>query len=246
MGSYGKDIKKGLGLLDLVSAILAYTDIPRVRLSSLEPWEIDQKFFSLWENPRLLPHLHVPLQSGSDRILRRMARRTTRTNFRELVTWARDAIPDLNLSTDLIVGFPGETEDDFRISYDFVREIGFSRLHVFSYSKRPGTVAAEMMDQVASSTIKKRMGRMLKLGQELSTSYHKRYEGKTFPVLWEYAKGASGSGLKWVGYTDNYIRVTGTGPADLFNKVTQTRLESANAAGTIGVILGLNGQSLSD
>lgn len=174
-----------------------------------------------------------------------MARRTTRASFQELVTWARDAIPELNLSTDLIVGFPGETETDFRDSYDFVMEIGFSRLHVFRYSKRPGTAAATMPDQVPRSMIKKRMQKMLNLGKELSASYHERYEGKTFPVLWEYAKGAGGDGLKWVGYTNNYIRVSATGPVDLFNQVTKTYLKSSDASGMTGVIPGLNGQTVS-
>ena len=147
MGSYGYDFGNHAGLLELVQAILTHTDIPRLRLSSLEPWDIAPNFFTLWENPRLLSHLQMPLQSGSDRILRKMARRTSQISFRELAHAATVHIPHLNLSTDLIVGFPGETEADFQESLDYVREIGFSRLHVFSYSQRPGTAAAKMPDQ---------------------------------------------------------------------------------------------------
>ena len=125
MGSYGHDFGNKAGLKELVQAILDHTDIPRLRLSSLEPWDLAPNFFSLWKNPRLLPHLHMPLQSGSDRILKRMARRTSRTSFKELVDSARENIPTLNLSTDLIVGFPGETEADFADSMEYVETIGF-------------------------------------------------------------------------------------------------------------------------
>ncbi len=142
LGSYGRDLGNGSDLSQLLKAILKRTDIPRLRLSSLEPWDVAPGLFELWADRRLLPHLHLPLQSGSDRILRRMARRTTRTLYRNLATTARENILDLNLSTDLIAGFPGETEADFADSLDFVSEMGFARLHVFNYSRRPGTAAA--------------------------------------------------------------------------------------------------------
>ncbi len=148
LGSFGRDIDRKTTLADLTVAILRYTDIARLRLSSLEPWDIPEGFFELWNNPRLLPHLHIPLQSGSDHILRRMARRTTRHSFRDLVVQARANIQDLSISTDLIVGFPGELEAEFQESLDYVSEIRFSRLHVFPYSRRPGTAAANMQGPV--------------------------------------------------------------------------------------------------
>jgi threonylcarbamoyladenosine tRNA methylthiotransferase MtaB len=223
-----------------VKSILQHTEIPRLRLSSLEPWDISPDFFSLWENPRLLPHLHVPLQSGSDKILRRMARRTTRADFRELLSDARRHIPELNLSTDLIVGFPGESEEEFRQSYEFVKEIGFSRLHVFTYSRRPGTVAAEMDGQVIKAVKKERVRRMIDLGGELSLAFHRRYEDQTVNVLWETAVGADNKGLRWIGYTDNYIRVRATGSNGLFNQVTPTQLSSAKPDGMSGLVLTKN------
>ncbi|MCB8965482.1 MAG: tRNA (N(6)-L-threonylcarbamoyladenosine(37)-C(2))-methylthiotransferase MtaB [Ardenticatenaceae bacterium] len=247
LGSYGRDLDNHTTLRDLVAAILAYTDIPRLRLSSLEPWDIPTDFFDLWQNPRLLPHLHMPLQAGSDAVLRRMARRTSRASFRALTDAARAAIPHLNLTTDIIVGFPGETEAEFAESVDFVREIGFSRLHVFPYSSRPGTAAARMPHHLPQALKKERARQMIALGQSLSHAFHGGYEGAQMDVLWETAVGAGapdrhGAALKWVGYTDNYIRVHATGPVNLFNQITSTRLHSARADGMAGEIEYLTSQ----
>jgi threonylcarbamoyladenosine tRNA methylthiotransferase MtaB len=242
LGSYGHDLVQGngrshkSGLGDLVQAILTHTDMPRLRLSSLEPWDVAPGFFELWANPRLLPHLHLPLQSGSDTVLRRMARRTSRHSFRELVRAARRHIPHLNLTTDVIAGFPGETEEEFQESLEYVREIGFGRLHVFSYSPRPGTAAAKMSGQIRGAVKKERAGRLIEAGQALSLAFHRQFEGQIMNVLWEAAVGADAGGLVWSGYTDNYIRVTANGPADLLNRVTATRLREATAEGISGVI----------
>lgn len=224
LGSYGHDLGFPAGLANLVQAILAYTDIARLRLSSLEPWDIAPDFFQLWQNPRLLPHLHLPLQSGSEAILRLMARRTRREMFRELVAAARANIANLNLSTDMIVGFPGETESHFAESLDFVTEMAFARLHVFPYSPRPGTAAAKMTNQLPKAVKKERTGRMIALGQELTLAFQRRYEGQTATVLWESVVGADEGGLRWAGYTDNYIRVVANGQPDLFNQISQVRL----------------------
>jgi threonylcarbamoyladenosine tRNA methylthiotransferase MtaB len=183
LGSYGKDLDTAIGLMDMVKAILDDTDIKRLRLSSLEPWDIPDRFFELWRNPRLLPHLHIPLQSGCDRILRSMARRTSRDSFRSLADRARENIPFLNLSTDIIAGFPGESEQNFDESLDFVSEIGFSRLHVFTYSRRPGTAAAKMEGQLPKPLKKERTRRMIQLGKELSLDYHRRNQGRELLVL---------------------------------------------------------------
>jgi len=227
LGSYGRDLENKTDLRQLIAAILARTGIPRLRLSSLEPWHIPDGFFQLWQNPRLLPHLHLPLQSGSDQILRRMARRASRASFRHIVQKARAHIPDLNLTTDIIAGFPGETEADFADSLDFAREIRFSRLHVFPYSIRPGTAAAAMPGQIPGPAKKERVRRAIQLGQALSLEFHRRLETQTRPVLWETAVGADADGLRWAGYTDNYVRVLAHGPADLFNRVIPTRLLNA-------------------
>lgn len=237
LGSYGHDFGNRTRLKELMQAILTHTDIPRLRLSSLEPWDVAPGFFDLWANPRLLPHLHLPLQSGSDAVLRRMARRTSRADFRALTAAARAAIPHLNLTTDLIVGFPGETEAEFGASLDFVREIGFARLHVFPYSSRPGTAAARMPHQLPNTVKKERVARMMALGQELGLTFHEQFVGQAADVLWETAVSANGAGLQWVGYTANYIRVQATGPVDLFNRITPTRLHTPRPDGMMGKIL---------
>lgn len=236
LGSYGRDLSHHTDLATLVRAILHHTDIARLRLSSLEPWDIPDGFFDLWQNPRLLPHLHMPLQSGSDTVLRRMARRTNRASFRQLADAARDAIPHLNLSTDLIIGFPGETAVEFAESLNYVQQIGFTRLHVFSYSPRPGTAAAKFPNQVPGPLKKERTRRMIDLGHKLSLAFHQQYIGQTVNVLWETAVGADSAGLRWAGYTDNYIRVTANGPADLGNTITPTQITAARPDGVCGVI----------
>ena len=236
LGSYGHDFGNATGLRDLVQAILQHTDMPRLRLSSLEPWDLAPGFFTLWQNPRLLPHLHMPLQSGSDKILKRMARRTSRANFGELVDAARANIPDLNLSSDMIVGFPGETEADFAESLEFVETIEFARLHVFSYSPRPGTAASRFPNQINGKIKKERTRRMIDLGKQLSHNFHQQFVGQTLNVLWERTVGADSNGLRWVGYTDNYIRVQANGPADMFNRVTPTEIVNATADGVAGTI----------
>ncbi len=234
MGSYGKDLNGQASLKDLVEAILNHTDIPRLRLSSLEPWDIDPDFFLLWQNRRLQPHLHLPLQSGSDSVLRRMARRTSRESYRRLAAAARAVIPDLSLSTDIILGFPGETEHDFAQSMAFVREIDFARLHAFTYSARPGTAAARMNDQISKDQKKERTRRMIELGKALSLEFHQRFEGQIRPVLWESSIGADQDGLRWAGYTDNYIRVMANGPVDLFNQITPVELHTAREENIAG------------
>ena len=178
----------------------------------------------------------MPLQSGSDKILKRMARRTSRVSFRELAKAARSHIPDLNLSTDVIVGFPGESETDFADSLEFVEEINFARLHVFSYSPRPGTAASQFPHQVNGKVKKERTHRMIELGKQLSHQFHQQFVGQTLNVLWETNVGADNGGLRWVGYTDNYIRVQANGPTDLFNRITVTEIVEAAPDGVMGIL----------
>ena len=151
LGSWGKDLPGSVRLHHLVQAILAETEVARLRLSSLEPWDLEPNFFTLWENPRLCRHLHLPLQSGSAATLRRMARKTTPHAFEQLVQAARQAIPGVAITTDIITGFPGESEAEFAECLAFVRQMGFAGGHVFTYSPRPGTAAASMPGQVPES-----------------------------------------------------------------------------------------------
>ena len=166
-----------------------------------------------------------------------MARRTSRAAFRALFDEARAHIPDLSVSTDVICGFPGETDEEFAETLEYVEALGFSRIHAFSYSPRPGTAAARMPNQVPGPIKRERTARLIALGERLSQAFHRRYEGATRPVLWETATGAETDGLRWAGYTDNYIRVSAVGPPDLMRRVTPVQLGEARAEGMSGTIV---------
>lgn len=237
LGSYGRERGDGFGLYELVRALLLRTAVPRLRLSSLEPWDLQPSFFDLWQDGRLGAHLHLPLQSGCDATLRRMARRTTRESFAALVDAARARIPDLALTTDIIVGFPGETEAEFEESLAFVREMGFARLHVFPYSRRAGTAAARMPGQVEPAAVKARKARMLALSGELWQQFQAQYVGRTLDVLWESARGATPEGWVWSGLTGNYLRVLATTRAPLANTVTPARLTAVGEGGLLAEVV---------
>lgn len=222
LGSYGQDA--GSSLSELVQALLRHTAIPRLRLSSLEPWDLSPQFFDLWQDARLCPHLHLPLQSGCDATLRRMARRTTQASFAALVEAARARIPDLAITTDIMVGFPGETDAEFAESLRFVEKMQFARLHVFPYSPRPGTAAARMPHQVPEGVKRERKGEMLALSERLERSFQQRRIGQVYDVLWESARAATPQGFVWAGYTGNYLRVVTTAPQMLGNTITAARL----------------------
>ena len=172
---FGERRGKAFHLYDLVEALLAQTDAPRLRLSSLEPWDLDENFFSLWSDPRLCRHLHLPLQSGSAETLRRMARKTTPESFARLVNAARSVSPEIAITTDIIAGFPGETEADFAESLDFVRRMDFAAGHVFTYSARPGTAAARMPDQVPMEIAKAAQRDLRAVLAESSTRYRQPF-----------------------------------------------------------------------
>ena len=233
LGSYGRDLGLADGLRMLVETLLARTDLPRLRLSSLEPWDLDQNFFALWENPRLCRQLHLPLQSGCDETLRRMGRRITRQAFDRLVKDARAAIPDLAVTTDIIVGFPGEDEAAFRASYNFAAETEFARLHVFPYSRRPGTSAARMTDQVARRVRDARADAMRELSAEQALRFRRRFVGREMAVLWEHRRA---DGL-WPGLTDNYLRVVTQAEGNLHNRLTNTRLLALQNGHLMGEVI---------
>ena len=220
-----------------MGALLAETRIPRLRLSSLEPFDLDSSFFDLWETggSRLMPHLHLPAQSGSDAVLRRMARRNRAADFEVLVAAARAAIPGLTVTTDLIAGFPGETEDDFSETLAFARRIGFAHIHAFPYSARQGTAAARFSGQVPEVERKRRVRALIALDVELGAAVRQSFIGDVRPVLWEnhetgpHSEQMPGTDARqvWSGLTDNYLRVRVAAPSelDLHNRITPLRLE---------------------
>ena len=235
LGSWGQDLGNH-HLRDLVDAILHETDVQRLRLSSLEPWDLDVDFFSLWNNKRLMPHLHLPLQSGSDSTLRRMARKITPESFRGLVNAARSIMPDVAITTDVIAGFPGETDEEFAETLSFVNEMKFSGGHVFSYSPRPGTGAARMKGQVKPE-LRKRRNRILQEAiEESAKSYREKFIGQTMSVLWESTTEYGEYGWRMEGWTGNYLRVSATAPSPRWNEVDQVELLDLDGEKMKGVI----------
>ncbi len=223
LGSFGHDRGNPRGLFQLVDAILAETDIPRLRLSSLEPWDLEADFFKLWENPRLCRHLHLPLQSGNDAVLRRMARRTTQTQFAALIDAARAAVPGIGITTDVIVGFPGETDAEFADSLAFIDRMAFSGMHIFRYSPRAGTAAATMPNPVDPRTVQARSEQLHALAARHERAFRQSLLGQTLSVLWETAEDTLG-GQMWSGLTDNYVRVSAFAAGDRHNQITPATL----------------------
>ncbi|HQE92723.1 MAG TPA: tRNA (N(6)-L-threonylcarbamoyladenosine(37)-C(2))-methylthiotransferase MtaB [Anaerolineae bacterium] len=222
LGAYGHEVGLEHGLATLVAAILRETDVPRLRLSSVEPWDVDESLIALWDNPRFCRQLHIPLQSGCDVVLQRMGRRYTVARFAALVDAVRAVSPAIAITTDVIVGFPGESEADFAASLDFVARMAFARLHVFPYSVRPGTPAIRLPEAVPQATRTERAARMRALGEQLATEYRLGFIGQTLPVLWEQRDAAG----YWHGLTDNYLEVVVPAEEDLYNRIMSTHLIS--------------------
>lgn len=217
-GAYNYD---GVDLKELLMRLLEETEIPRLRLSSLQPGEISSELIDLWKNNRLCPHFNMSLQSGSVGVLARMKRRYTLTDFERSVNIIREKVPAVAITTDIIVGFPGETDEEFKESIEFCRRMEFARIHVFPYSPRSGTKAAEMPGQIADSIKKERSRIMLKLAEEVSRKFREKFTGESFDVLWEKQ---TGEGV-WSGVTGNYIRVFSKDSRDLSNKLVTVEIK---------------------
>ena len=201
LGGYGSD---GAGdLRTLVRAVLNDTDVPRVRLGSLEPWELSADFWSLFTHPRLMPHLHLPMQSGADSVLRRMSRRCRTAEFRELVAAARAAVPGFNVTTDIIVGFPGETDEEWAQTLAFSDEMQFGHIHIFAYSPRAGTKAAGMPGQIGRDVKRARSRQLHALAEQSRHATLRRAVGQTCDILVEQRLTEG----HWSGYTPNFLRV---------------------------------------
>ena len=228
LGGYGSDIDSNL--VELIGAILEQTDIPRLRMGSLEPWELPDGFFELFKNPRLMPHLHLPLQSGSDSVLRRMARRCKTAEFAELVDKARQTIPHFNITTDIIVGFPGETEEEWQESFDYIKTVGFGHIHIFSFSPREGTKAAGLPNPINNEIKRRRSRELHELVEAMKLQFVKQNLGTTVPVLWEgQTEILDGGQIRYFGYTPNYLRVACdvTSAMTLENRIVAVRLLTA-------------------
>ena len=222
LGTYGFDLP-GIDLAGLLQQVLVETNINRLRISSLQAQEITPDLLGLWDDSRLCPHFHIPLQSGSDTILKSMRRRYDTARFAETIALVRKTIPDAGITTDIIIGFPGEGVREFAESYSFAASMGFSDMHVFPYSIRPGTSAAHLDDQVIDAQKKERSGEMLELAAASVKKFRQGALGQVRPVLWEPTQGKNCGGI-WSGLTDNYVRVKATSGRDLSNLITDARL----------------------
>jgi threonylcarbamoyladenosine tRNA methylthiotransferase MtaB len=228
MGKYGQDHAQrkraaadpteAPDLPGVVRAVLERTDVPRLRITSVEPTDAIM-MIPLLTDPkyrgRLAPHLHLPVQSGCDATLERMKRDYDTAEYAEVVRRCREAVPDLSITTDLITGFPGETEEEWQQTVDFVRSMGFAKIHVFPYSQRPGTPASSMEGQVHPDVRHARTLQMMGISAGAEEEFATRHLGQVRPVLWETQQNGA-----WSGLTDTYVRVHAFDDRDLMNRIT--------------------------
>ncbi len=225
LGDYHPNGNEKCDLSDLIAALLSETEIRRIRVSSLEPEDFHLEWLDLWGNPRMCRHLHLPMQSGSDYILRRMARRYNSERYRTIVTTAKRLVPGIAISTDIITGFPGEGDSDFEQTYRLAAELQFAKAHIFRFSPRHGTAAARMQGQVKEEIKKGRSERLLALNDLDARRFRQQFLGETVQVLIESYKHG-----RWEGLTDNYLRVEVDDLADHANQDWQNTLVKVRLA----------------
>ncbi|MFL6196937.1 MAG: MiaB/RimO family radical SAM methylthiotransferase [Thermoanaerobaculia bacterium] len=224
---------EGIRLADLTRAILAETEVPRLRLTSIAPWDLDERLLDLWADRRLCRHLHLSLQSGSTATLRRMRRPYTAEGYLALLERVRAAVPGVAITTDVIVGFPGETEEEMAASLATVEAAGFAKVHVFPYSSRPGTEAERLPGHVPPAEKKARMEAMLAAAARAERAFQSAHVGRRETVLWERPRDGMGHGL-----TDNYLRVFSPAGAALWNRFSEVDLLEVGAEGLVGRVAG--------
>ncbi len=246
-GGYGEDLEN-YNLAKLLKDLEQVEGLKRIRISSIEASQItDEVLEVINHSDKVCRHLHVPLQAGDDEVLKRMRRKYTTAEFKEKMAKVREALPGVALTTDVIVGFPGETEEQFMNGYHFIKEIGFAELHVFPYSMRTGTPAARMENQVPEEVKKDRVAKLIELNTELTLNYAKEYVGDVLEVIPERAfKEDPASGLL-MGYSDNYLNVVFPGTEEMIGNVCKVKIDEAGSEyckGTFVRVLGENKPSL--
>jgi len=225
-------------LRDLGQRILRDTGIERLRLSSLQPSEISSEFLVLWQDERLCRHFHLALQSGSEAVLQRMRRSYSLDQYQRTVNLIKEKIPEVAITTDIMVGFPGESDEEFEQSYSFCQQAGFANIHVFPFSPRPETEAAGMPEQIKDKVKAERNQRMLGLSRSSRRSFCEHFLGQTMPVLWE-KETSPGSGI-YSGLTGNYIRVFSHSEKPLGNEITPVKLLGFHNQGMWGELVNEN------
>lgn len=237
MGSWGHDFNQPSQLYYLVRAILDETDTPRLHLSSIEPWDITPEFFGLWQDPRLCRHLHLPLQSGCAATLQRMGRKINPRTYADLMDLARQYVPGISITTDIITGFPGETEHEFQESMSFIAQMDFSGGHVFTFSPRPGTAAMNLPGQISPIISRQRNYAVRQVFQRSASVYAQRHVGQILPVLWE--KAIPSNDQQWLlsGLSDNYLRVRAASFTPCRNQIMSVKILTSELDGLQGEIL---------
>lgn len=233
IASYGKDFKDGTSLIDLLEAINQVSDLKRIRLSSIEPTIITEEFMErLIKIDKLCPHFHLSLQSGCTETLKRMNRRYTAEEFEKCTELLRKNYPDCALTTDIIVGFPGETEEEFKQTYKFLSKIKFYQMHVFKYSPREGTKAAVMPNQISPEKKEERSRMLIELSHKNEAEYKQKFINKTVEVLFEQPEGDY-----IIGHTPNYLKVAVKGNMDLENQIKKVQILEDGEEFLIGTIV---------
>lgn len=228
-GGYGLDFTN-YGFADLLAELVEVNGLERIRISSIEITELNDHVLNLIEEyPILVDHLHIPLQSGSNSVLKRMNRKYNTSEFYEIVEKIRTIRPSISLTTDVIVGFPGETEEEFLETMETIKKVGFSKLHVFPYSRRTGTPADTMEHQVPETLKKERVHRLIELSKELEKNYFLKFIGKQFVVLSETEKDGF-----LVGHTGNYLTVKWVGDKESLNRDVLVELKELEYPYLIG------------
>ncbi len=230
IASYGKDLPGNISLIHLLEALNAVPTIQRIRLGSLEPKLMTKEFIErLVKLEKICDHFHLSLQSGCNATLARMNRRYTTEEFYEVVTMLRQAYPNVSLTTDIIVGFPGETEEEFEETYQFLQKVQFYKMHVFKYSPRSGTKAAQMKEQIDGNKKEIRSNRLLELSDKNQQEQNKKEFGKVVEVLWEEYKDGY-----YIGHTTNYEEVKINTQEQLENTITKVTITGTNGLTLLG------------
>jgi len=224
LGGYGHDLNPRVDLTSLLKMIIGQGGIQRLRLSSLDPRELPQRLLHVMaQSQTLCPHLHICAQAGDDRILKQMRRNYGTTYYREVVTRAREALPDAALGSDIIVGFPGESEEDFERQMEFFDSLPLTYFHVFPYSVRSATVAASLPGQVPAAVKKDRARKMRELGARKKREFYRRFLGRQVSVLLEGESNGTGTALR--GYSRNYLPVLVRDGRDRINQEVEVAIE---------------------
>ena len=237
LGAYGQDLKSQVRLFDILDRLKEITDLKRIRLSSIEAWDINNALIDrLKTNRKICPHLHIPIQSGDDTILKKMNRKIDRRGYRNIFTKLRHARPDIAITTDVIVGFPGEKKENFQATCELIKEIEPLKVHIFPYSQRAGTAAFELKDKVNLREIKDRVLQLKDIAEICSFSYRSRFINQITQILVE------GNYKKVKGYveglTDNYIKVlVKTDSCDLQGQLVEVKLKKVDSEFMLGQLL---------